>query len=245
MPNQLEPIANWATVWHSAVRWQKPIGTKMADNQTRRLLVEAAKRALTEQGFKLDRMPGRGPSNRWNLTKDGKTQAACIRTTQDRWFAFPPLENGTRWKTLDDVQTVVVSAVDRKEDPSKAQVFVFPATEVRKRFDAAYKARTANGERVQPDEYGMWVNLDPDLRGIASSVGSGLSKDYQIAACYPLSDLTTLTGREHEPVDENAGGDGAVEFQTIAQVIAFARAHISRLAGVAEEAVKLDLKIGY
>ena len=87
------------------------------------LLVEAAKRALEEQGYSMERVPGRGLSNIWKVSKGGKTQVASIRTTQDRWFAFPPLNDGTKWKTLDDADIVVVAAVDDRDDPTAVETF--------------------------------------------------------------------------------------------------------------------------
>ena len=105
------------------------------------LLVNAAKKAADAQGYSMERVPGRGLSNIWNVTKDGETKVASIRTTRDRWIAFPPLEGGTKWKTLDDVDTVIVATVDSKEEPENIEVYIFPSDDVRKRFDAAYAAR--------------------------------------------------------------------------------------------------------
>ena len=82
----------------------------------------------------MQRRPGRGLSNIFEVTKDGTNTTACIRTTRDRWFAFPPLAGATRWKTLDDVENVIVAAVNSKENPEKVEVYIFPADEVRRRF---------------------------------------------------------------------------------------------------------------
>src|SRR5215469_12237341 len=54
------------------------------------LLVEAAKRAARENGYALSRLPGRGLSNVWHISKNGDSKVASIRTTRDRWIAFPP-----------------------------------------------------------------------------------------------------------------------------------------------------------
>src|SRR5437764_14728201 len=94
-------------------RRSKPIPNlfnQMSDQQTWSILVRAAKRALEAKGFKLTRVPGRGRSNVWKIERQGKTQRASIRTTKDRCFAFPPLKRGTKWKTLDDVDVVIVAA---------------------------------------------------------------------------------------------------------------------------------------
>src|SRR4051794_5720938 len=109
------------------------------------LMVEAAKRGAMADGYALDRVPGRGLSNVWMITKNGKSQKASIRTTRDRWFAFPPLDNGKKWKTLDEVDVVIVATVDDRHDPKNVEVYMFPAAEVRKRFDASFAARVAAG----------------------------------------------------------------------------------------------------
>ncbi len=90
-----------------------------------RLLVDAAKQAAGKAGYKLTRVPGRGLSNIWSMEKGGKTQMAAIRTTRDRWIAFPPLNGGTEWKTLDDVKLVVVAAVELEREPTKDRSLYF------------------------------------------------------------------------------------------------------------------------
>ena len=209
------------------------------------VLVEAAKRGVQEQGYTMQRVAGRGLSNIWNIEKDGESQVASIRTTQDRWFAFPPLKDGAAWKTLDDVEAVIVAAVDDREDPENAEVYMFPADEVRKRFDAAYVARTEAGRSVK-DNFGMWVALDLDKRGLPVSVGSGIIEQYKSLAVYPIEDL--LVDEADYSDDDIALIDEAVEssqFRTIAEVMAWARERVADLAGVDVETVKLDLKMEY
>ena len=133
----------------------------LPETQKWHLLVNAALKAIEADGYTINRVPGRGLSNIWNVEKDGKKQIAAVRTTRDRWIAFPPLECGTKWKTLSDVDLVVVAAVDSKENPQNVDVYVFPAHEVRKRFNESYAARTKAGQ-VHKDNYGMWVGLDKE-----------------------------------------------------------------------------------
>ena len=213
------------------------------------LLVNAAKKAADAEGYSMERVPGRGLSNIWNVTKDGETKVASIRTTRDRWIAFPPLESGTKWKTLDDVDTVIVATVDSKEEPENIEFYIFPADDVRKRFDAAYAARQKNGQSVK-DNFGMWIGLDQDKRGIASSVGSGIIDHYKCVATYAIPDLLDENQKE-DGIDDADRNQEVVEASalhepsTIAEVISFARDHIARLAAVPPDAVKLDLKIEY
>lgn len=198
------------------------------------VLVEAAKRAASEAGYELERQPGRGRSNIWKIKQNGQEQLACIRTTRDRWIAFPPLKD--RWKTLDDVDVVIVSAVDDAGDPTKVEVYIFPANEVRDRFNASHKARIDNGQSVR-DNFGMWVALDHDDRGIASSVGSGIVETYSPIAVFPLVDLD-IADDEGGPDEAETAGP-----HTIADVLVTATQQIARIAGVMPDRVKLNLTI--
>jgi len=193
----------------------------------------------------MTREPGRGLSNIWKLEKGGKTQLGAIRTSQDRWFAFPPLEGGTKWKTLDDVEIVILAVVDSTEDPHAAEVYVFPKDDVRQRFIAAYKARAKAGH-VQKDDFGMWVGLDADTRGIASSVGSGIVENYKPVGVYPLDELLTGNVGKMEPQVARADDDADLQEAsptTIAEVMKWARERVAEIAGVRVDAVRLELRL--
>lgn len=222
--------------------------SELSESVRWRLMVDAAKKGMAGQGYSLARVPGRGLSNIWTVSKDGKSKLASIRTTRDRYIAFPPLEGGAKWKTLDDVELVVVATVDSKDDPENVEVYLFPADDVRKRFNAHYVARSKDGQTIK-DNFGMWVALEHDDRGIAASVGTGIIDHYKPIAVYPIADL--LADNPHaeagdEEPDEGAGETAAVpSLSTIAEVMAWARDRVAQLAGVQTEAVKLDLKIEY
>ncbi|UCI19910.1 hypothetical protein FJ970_02760 [Mesorhizobium sp. B2-1-8] len=220
--------------------------SELSESVRWRLMVDAAKKAAEAQGYSMARVPGRGLSNIWNITKDGKTTVAAIRTTRDRYIAFPPLKGGTKWKTLDDVETVIVATVDSKDDPENVEVYIFPADDVRKRFNAHYAARSKEGQAIK-DNFGMWVGLDLDNRGIAASVGTGILDHYKRVAVYPISDLLADNPHEETSSEEPEHTPETVEpgFSTIAEVMAWARDRVAQLAGVQVEAVKLDLKIEY
>lgn len=173
-----------------------------------RLMVEAAKRGAMAAGYTLDRVPGRGLSNVWVITKDGTSQKASIRTTRDRWIAFPPLENGTKWKTLDQVELVIVATVDDRDDPTNVEVYIFPAAEVRKRFDASYAARVASGQTMR-NNFGMWVALDQKGRNSPADVGSGIVDQYDPIAVIAIADL--VTDVPAGAADEEVGNDGPAD----------------------------------
>jgi hypothetical protein len=216
--------AQWSKKWH--------------------LLTEAAKRALVEQGYSMERVPGRGLSNIWKVSKGGKTQVASIKTTQDRWFAFSPLNDGTEWKTLDDADIVVVAAVDDRDDPTAVETYIFPADEVHARFNSAYSARTKAGQ-TNKDNYGMWVSLDRDERGIPTSVGSGIVDKYPPVATYQIEELAVTQLRSSSASEVENLPHQLEAPATIGEVMAWAREQVAVIAGVDVEAVKLDLKVEY
>ena len=207
----------------------------LSNSQTWHVLVEAAKRAAKKEGYDLVRIPGRGRSNMHYANKGGQMQLVSIRTTRDRWIAYQPV-NG-KWKTLDDATVVIVAAVDDPEDPKKAEIYILPSAEVKDRFDAAYKARTESGQKVR-DNFGMWVSLDCDDRGIAASVGSGIVESLTPVAVYPLADFDVA-----DENDSKIEKEGDVRPPTIAEVLDVARRQIAKIAGVAPDHIKIDLKI--
>jgi hypothetical protein len=225
---------------------------EIGESAARRLMVSAGLQGASKRGYALKKRPGRGLSNTYEVTKDGATQTAALRTTRDRWVAFPPLEGGKKWKTLDDVQLVLVAAVDNKENPQNVDVYLFPADEVRKRFSASYAARVQNGHSL-PDNYGMWVPLDKGDDTITTQVGHSLAIDYPAIAHFSLDELeATITHDVHKLAIEESGVEEfdqpdvahGPKLSTVAEVLSFARDKISDLTGMPAETIKFDLKIG-
>jgi hypothetical protein len=203
-------------------------------------LVEAAKRALRERGYDVVRMPGRGLSNMFKITKAGKTELAAIRTTQDRYFAFNPTDKGG-WKTLDEVEYVVIAAVDTPGAVQKFIVHMFPAADVRQRFSDALKARLAAG--YEKKDFAMWIALDADPSGSPVSVGSGIAEKYAAIGVYSANEAT-LPASGMQAEGSTAAVAPALNPTSIAEVLQKAREQVAVLAGVPVQAVTLELKIG-
>lgn len=190
-------------------------------------------------------------ANTYELTKDGKTQTASIRTTRDRWVAFPPLDDGKRWKTLDDVDLVLVAAVDDRLNPQNVDVYLFPADEVKKRFDASYAARIENGHTVR-NNYGMWVMLDKGDDAVISQVGHGIAEEYPRIANFSIDELEGTVSKDVRKMADEAApepeeaipADAGPPLNTVADVLAFAREKIAVLTGMPGDTIKLDLKMG-
>ena len=79
-------------------------------NRIRRALVNAALTTLEQQGWKIARVKGGGKGRVRRITKNGKSQLAVIRTTQDQFLAFPRNEDDTGWVTLDEMDLVVAAS---------------------------------------------------------------------------------------------------------------------------------------
>ena len=217
---------------------------EMGETKARRIMVGAAIAAAEGKGFKLKRQPGRGLTAVYDAMKNGEQSVVSIRTTRDRWFAFPTQEHGKKWKTLDKSDQVIVAAVDDPADPQAVDVYLFPADEVRKRFDASYAARIANGQTVK-DDYGMWVMLDKGDDANASQVGHSLAVDYPAIARYTLDELEAGSTVEVEGSAEAPDKEERVTpLNTVADVLSFARERIAVLTGMPVDGIKLDLKMG-
>ena len=106
-------------------------------------------------------------------------------------------------------------------------------------------------KRVTPlDNFGMWLNLDPNDSDLPANVGSGLAVEHTPIATYPLSDLIGGSGietAEFEPGSneetENQDEASSAEPHTISEVMEWARKRIATLSGVRVEAVKLDCRL--
>jgi len=227
---------------------------EMGESAAWHLMVSGALAGAKKLGYTLKRKPGRGLSNTYEMAKDGRTQIASIRTTRDRWIAFPPLEAGTKWKTLDEADWVLVSAVDDRLNPQNVDVYLFPGEEVRRRFNASRTARLENGHTVR-DNFGMWVPIDEGDDAIPTQVGHSLAIDYPAIARFTIDELEEAAdpsfrkkGDElqapEKPINRPEAITADQALNTVAEVLSFARAKIADLTGMPIETIKLDLKMG-
>ena len=208
--------------------------------ERRRLLIDSAMRALKDQGYKLKKKPGRGPLQVYWATRDGKTLLVSIRTTKNRRFAFPPLKGG--WKTLDDVDLVVVSSVDDTDDPQNAEVYLFSSQAVREKLNAEYAVRTGDGYIIT-EEVGLWICLDPIAEDYPGSAGSGLADDDSRIAVFPLSGGEVSSSKEDSSLQSGQESDPIHRKGRIADILFDTRKDIANIAGVDVESVKLELSI--
>ena len=126
------------------------------DAGSKKRLFEIGLKALEENGYTIERIPGIGKSSVRRIKKDGQSKVVSIKTTQDTWIAFQ--RNDTSWITLPDVDAVVAVSIDRWQNAKFIQVHMIDGKDMLERFDRAYAARLAAGNKISPGS-GVWVSL--------------------------------------------------------------------------------------
>lgn len=212
-----------------------------------REMLQYAGLGLEKAGYQWRRVQKMGRKRVWMLEKDGEATKTAVRTSQDRWFAFP--RKGDGWKTLDEVgaDAVVVAAVDNPDRPRSVEVYVFPADEVRRRFNENYEARGEAGHAIvttHQGNFGMWIALDRQPGGLAYAVGSGLAQDFPPVAVVSITGADDAQSVEESVVTERPRGASTPHATTIAEVIDEARRNIAEISGVPFDKVSLELRIG-
>lgn len=153
----------------------------------RTLLFRAAEEALEKDGWKVERVARSGKSSLRRITKGKVAKTVSIRTSQDTWIAFPRTLDDRAWVTLADVDFVVASSVDNRDNPEFARVHLIEADEMRARFDRAYAARKKAGYAM-PVGRGIWLSLyEKESRDPVTLVGAGAGLDHPAIATAPLA----------------------------------------------------------
>lgn len=153
-----------------------------------------------------------------------------MKTAADRWITATRDSNGT-WPVLDGVDEVVVAALDDRESPTKVEIYLFPADEVRARLNENFRARQANGMSEQKTD---WAHIDPSTSDKPSYAGSGLGAKYPPIATFPL----TKKGPEPERPPS-----GPIASGSVAQVIEKARQQIAGITGLPKAAVQIEVRL--
>lgn len=143
--------------------------------ELRRRLFGLGEKALEQDGWRLERIPGSGKASVRRIIRNGESRVVSIRTTQDTWIAFPRSADGGGWVTLDDVDTVIAVTVDDREAPKWAAAYMVSAEEMRQRFDRAYQARKDAGHSV-PAGRGVWVSMfAKEDQDVVATIGGGIA----------------------------------------------------------------------
>jgi hypothetical protein len=204
----------------------------------RRGLRAAAEAVLKEQGNKVERVQGGGKSSLRRITKGGVSKLVSIRTTQDRWIAFPRNKQDTGFTTLEEVDLVVAASVDDQHNPRFAKIHLLPGDEMRQRFERAYEARKRAGYTL-PSGRGVWVSLyEQEMRDPVNRVGAGAGRKYA-ATEVPL---VPVDGASED--DDDVDADGETQEAAIAEApltIAEAKRRLAASFGVSVDDIKITI----
>lgn len=212
------------------------------DESTYRFLTDAAVKAMREAGWSVSKAPGQGRSNIWNITKKGRSGSVSIRTTRNRWIAYQPQNNGKKWKTLDDVDFVCISAFsynDVSDEPVGVSVHLLDASVVQDVFRRNYTARTNEDHNVTND-FGMWICMDECEGTQAAHVGSGFATAKNLIANYVLEQADDIDISEEEITSPARRAPGSM---SVSDILDSARAEISKITGIPVEGITLDLHL--
>ncbi|HEY1707101.1 MAG TPA: hypothetical protein VGG10_02465 [Rhizomicrobium sp.] len=205
----------------------------------RRGLRAAAEAALREQGNKVERVQGAGKSSLRRITKGGVSKLVSIRTTQDRWIAFPRNKQDTGFTTLEEVDFVVAASVDDQHNPRFAKIHFLPGDEMRERFERAYHARKGAGYTL-PSGRGVWVSLyEQEMSDPVNRVGAGAGLKHPAIAEMPLD---AVEGVPDE--DDDAETDVEALGARIAEpplTIAEAKRRLALSLGVPEASITITI----
>src|SRR5262245_36789386 len=209
----------------------------------RRALIDAAFSVLKSKGWKVERVNGEVRGRVRRITLNGKSKLAAIRTSQDRWIAFPRTPDDKKWLTLSSVDVVVASVVDDPTNPRMAQVHMFDARDLEKRFDRTLAARRKVGHQIEVGR-GLWLPVyEKHGDNPVYFVGGGIGVDSPAIATVPLVGGAATVGSVPPPdvakvAAPAAGSDDDGEPLTIAQ----AKARLARTLGVDPGSIKITVE---
>ncbi len=205
----------------------------------RRGLRAAAEAALKEQGYKVERVRGAGKSSLRRITKGGVDKLVSIRTTQDRWVAFPRNEQDNGFTTLEEVDFVVAASVDDQHNPRFAKIHMLPGDEMRERFERAYLARKGAGYTL-PSGRGVWVSLyEQEMSDPVNRVGAGAGLKYPAIAELRLI-VTEGAVDEDDDVEVDVSARAVIAAEP-PLTIADAKRRLAKSHGVPEENVTITI----
>lgn len=199
----------------------------------------AAEEVLSGKGYKVERVPGAGKSSLRRITKGSVSKLVTIRTTQDKWIAFPRNKQDTAFTTLEEVDFVVAASVNDKHNPTRAQIHMLPGDEMRERFERNYEARKKSGYTI-PKGRGIWVSLyEKDAKEPATRVAAGAGLKYPEIGNLPLVPVegTTDEADELDAAPEESVAPNVEQPLTIAE----AKRRLAQSLGVPEKSITITI----
>lgn len=155
--------------------------------ERKKRLFEIGIETLQVQGYVVEKVRGSGKASMRRITKGRESIKVSIRTSQDCWLSFPRLPETGDWRTLSEVDLVVVVSVNDKDKPTHGVVHFLDQADVLARFNRAYEARLAAG-RTDPGEHGVWISLyEEESKDPVSLVGAGAARGKLEIARVPIA----------------------------------------------------------
>ncbi len=203
--------------------------------QLRRRLFQVGQDALKQEGWRVERVQGTGKSSLRRITKNGESKVVTIRTTQDTWIAFPRERDNSGWVTLSDSDFVMAVSVDDPDEPRFAQAHLIDGSEMRDRFDRAYRARLAAGHSI-PERRGVWISLyQEEAKDPVNRVGAGAGLAHPAILRVPLDAAESAKDLDCYEAPDSKKGE-------VPLTIAEAKQRLAITFGVAPANVKITIE---
>lgn len=153
----------------------KKIYQKRNKRYTRRQLFNIGLEFLQRSGWTVEAVPGNRKHSIRRITQGENQRLVAICTTQAQKIAFTRDEASGKWKTLSEVDEVLIVSAGGDDAQRHANIHLVPGDDLRNRFDRAYEARRELGKLGQFPKLGVWIPLykDEDQRD-SSLVGAGI-----------------------------------------------------------------------
>jgi hypothetical protein len=217
---------------------------KLLDSEKIQIAVMAT--AEEQLNCKLTKEPGRGRTETYR-TPDGKR--VSLRSSRDGDLLYQPLNGGTAFKTLNDVNLVFLGTYDDIENPGAIKVYLFEASALLQRFNEAYTYRRKMGV-IPADDVGMGITLRKIDSKAASRSHSGVLELGKLVTTIPIQQVAQMESRKakakFEPASmlpQSQSNTLQTEGDTVAIALAECRARIAKLTGSPLEAIALSLSI--
>jgi hypothetical protein len=201
--------------------------------------------AEAQLGCKLIKEPGRGRGETYR-TPEGK--AISLRGSRDGDLLYQPINGGTSFKTLNDVELVFLGTYDDLENPTAIDIYCFDSRALLDRYNQAYTHRRSKG--VTPaDDVGMGISLRKIESDAPSRSHSGvLELGTRIASVLIIQSRTVKVEPEQKKSPLTSPSSSQLNIEpaeedTVAAALADCRARIAKLARLPLESVTLTLNI--
>lgn len=187
---------------------------------------------LDTEGWSYEKASGFGKKRIYRISRSGETYLVSAKTTQDTWFAYLPIDNGSSWQTLEDVDVVLVASVDNKENPREARVHWIPADRVSACLSASLAEALKRSNKAAHPTQGHWISLYEQADKVT---GAGLGIEFPAKRTQPMP----IMQNNEKPDEISNANDGAKKSPK--QAIEDAKKMVAEALGVDASAIKINI----